>query len=299
MPYVRQGKAALDAGDAQAAIAHFRTASGLDPECAQAYHGLGVAYLQIDDTYRAEIFIRKAISLDKHMTDLWGYLGDIYLRQGDEAKAMEYFDKCPPADPHYAELHFRLGKMRLSQANVDDADAEFAKCLAHADFWGGFAGKGWVAERKNDFAASLEWFTEAQKRAQNREIYAGLANAYYQLGNFQSAYFYYTLTRGCLQAPEPTVDARVDELRTKVPLPQQDVEPKFELAIERNAMVKAGVYDAQGKYVKMIFEGMLTKGKYTLTWDGCDARGKKCPTGEYLGYYYLGDNLHLCKFLVR
>jgi hypothetical protein len=46
--------------------------------------------------------------------------------------------------------------------------------------------------------------------------------------------------------------------------------------------VKADVFDITGRKVQTVFEGSLTPGGHTLTWDGRTASGKIAPTGIYL-----------------
>ncbi len=299
---LRQGKILLDKGDYRGAVKMFRKAVGYDPQNAQAYRGLGLAYYGLGDDYRAEIFLRKAIQLDPSMTDLWGYIGDLYLQRGDEKTAMKYFEKCPPEDPHYAELHFRLGKMRLERGDTAAAREEFQKALSRSDFWGGYWGMGKLAELAGDWNSALNWYRQASNYTNDPLVNLALADAYYNLGHYVPAYFYYTLYIGeCGGKVEKYVRKRHKELEKMVNIQTASDEYKLEFALDKNNTVKVGVFSKDGKLVKMLFEGMLARGKYDLKWDGKDQQGNPVDSGEYIGFVKLGkdDKVILKKFVVR
>jgi len=297
--YIRQGNVLIGKGDYKGASKLFRKAVGFEPQNAKAYRGLGLAYYGIEDFYRAEVFMRKALQLDPQMSELWGYLGDIYMRKGDEEAAMSFFERCPPDDPHYAELHFVLGKMRIISNKLRDADDEFTKALSHTDFWGGYWGKGRLAEIARDWNTALDWYRQAYSKAQNEDIYFGLANTYYALGHYDPAFLFYVLYCGSEEKPDLKIMARIAELERIVDIEIDDDKHELEFALNKNEIVRAGVYDKGGRMVQVLYEGMLTRGTYNLTWDGCDQMGIEVDDGEYIGVVTSGDELYLRKFLVR
>ena len=298
--FIRQGYVLLDKADYRGASKMFRKAVGFDPQNARAYRGLGLAYLGLEDYYRAEVFMRKALQLDNSMSDLWGYLGDIYIRKGDEKTAMEFFDRCPPDDPHYAELHFRLGKIRLDAGDKDLAKAEFEKSLTHTEFWGGYWGMGKLAELHNDWNSALNWYRKAEQKISNPQVYLSLGDAYYQLEHYVPAFYYYMLYLGDVgDKPEKYVVRRKSNLERLINLESDDDEHKLEFALDANQTVKAGVFTKNGKIVKILFEGMLSRGKYDLEWNGQDQKGNSVDSGEYIGFIKSGDDVHLRKFVIH
>ncbi|MCD6594313.1 tetratricopeptide repeat protein [bacterium] len=298
--FIRQGYVLLDRADYRAASKMFRKGVGFDPQNARAYRGLGLAYLGLEDYYRAEVFMRKALQLDKSMSDLWGYLGDIYIRKGDEKSAMEFFDRCPPEDSHYAELHFRLGKMRLDNGNTDIASAEFKKSLTHSEFWGGYWGMGKLAELDSDWNSALNWYRQAGQKIDNAQVNLGLADAYYQLEHYIPAFFYYTLYLGKAgDKPEKYARKIKSNLEKLISLESDADEHKLKFALDKSEIVKAGVFEKNGKIVKVLFEGMLSRGKYDLKWNGQDQQGNPVNNGEYIGFVKSGDEVLLIKFLIQ
>ena len=299
---LRQGKILLDRGDYKGAVKMFSKAVGYDFQNAEAYRGLGLAYYGLGDDYRAEIFLRKAIQLDPSMSDLWGFIGDLYLQRGEEQKAMEFFERCPPDDPHYAQLHFRLGKIRLDRGDTTAAREEFEKALTHSDFWGGYWGMGKLAELSGDWNSALNWYRRASQYTDDALVDLSLADAYYALGHYEPAYFYYTLYLGSVEGkPEKRARKRQKELEKMINIQTAADEYKLEFALDKNNTVKAGVFSKNGKLVKMLFEGMLARGKYDLKWDASDQSGQPVESGEYIGFVKFGDEdrLILKKFLVR
>ena len=299
---IRQGKILLDKGEYKDAAKMFRKAVGYDPQNAQAFRGLGLAYYALGDDYRAEIFMRKAVQLDPTMTDLWGYIGDLYLQKGDEKKAMEYFERCPPDDPHYAELHFRLGKIRLDHGDTAAAREEFQKALTHSDFWGGYWGMGKLSELSGDWNSALNWYRQASNYTDQALVDLSLGDAYYNLGHYTPAYFYYTLYLGaCGGKPEKYVKKRLKQLEKLAEIQTASDEYKIEFALDKNDRVKVGVFSKDGRLVKMLFEGVLARGKYDLEWDGNDQSGRPVDSGEYIGFVKLekDDKLILKKFVIR
>lgn len=298
---VRQGEKLLDDGKYKASIPLFRKAVGLEPQNASAYRGLGLAYRGTGDLYRAEIFMRKALQLNKNMSDLWGYLGDIYLQKGDEKRAMSFFERCPPEDPHYAELHLRLGKMKLHEGQLDLADMEFTKALTHAEFWGGYWGKGYLAQLAGKWNEALNWYRQAHNRAQKPEILLGLAESYDTLKHIEPAFFYYTLYLGTEMSRKDrkNIERKILRLEQLAKIPADSVEHKLQFSIDANTNVSAGVFTKNGQIIKMLFSGMLSKGQYHLEWDGSDESGKPVDNGEYIGFVVAGEKYELHRFLVK
>ncbi len=298
---VRQGENLLDDNLYSEAISILRRAVGIDPQYAPAYRGLGIAYYGNGDLYRAEIFMRKALQMDKHLSELWGYLGDIYIQKGDEKKAMSFFEKCPQDDPHYAELHFRLGKMRLKSKNIDDADMEFTKALTHDDFWGGYWGKGFLAQSKGDWDNALNWYRQAYNRANKKEIVIGLAKSYDALKHYEPSFFYYTIYLGNEIPKEERnkIEKRISQLEASINLLPDSTEHTLKFSVGKSSNVSAGVYARTGQMIKMLFSGMLSKGKYNLTWDGSNQDGEQVNSGEYIGFVLIEDDCMLHKFLIR
>ena len=69
-------------------------------------------------------------------------------------------------------------------------------------------------------------------------------------------------------------------LRNNVPNPFNPLTAiKYSLAAPTE--VRLGVYDVQGRLVRVLDEGLKIAGEHTLTWDGCDGAGHALSSGNY------------------
>jgi flagellar hook assembly protein FlgD len=46
--------------------------------------------------------------------------------------------------------------------------------------------------------------------------------------------------------------------------------------------VQLGIYDLQGRLIRLLVESVKSAGCYTTFWDGRDEEGRKVPSGVYL-----------------
>ena len=52
-------------------------------------------------------------------------------------------------------------------------------------------------------------------------------------------------------------------------------------SLDRDTMVRLGVYDLQGRLVRTLVDGAYTRGEHQVVWDGADAQGNAMPSGLY------------------
>jgi hypothetical protein len=63
----------------------------------------------------------------------------------------------------------------------------------------------------------------------------------------------------------------------------------FALTLSRDVPVRLGVYDLNGRCVRVLAAERLAPGTHTLSWNGRDAAGRGCPTGIYFARLEAGD----------
>jgi hypothetical protein len=86
-------------------------------------------------------------------------------------------------------------------------------------------------------------------------------------------------------APDP---AQVDPIETGLgsealfasPNPMREG-TAIRFRLEGESPVRLRVYDAQGRYVRTLFDGMRSAGEQLVSWDGRDAAGQRQPAGTY------------------
>ena len=60
---------------------------------------------------------------------------------------------------------------------------------------------------------------------------------------------------------------------------RQSTRIAYDLSVRSRVFV--GIYDVDGRQVRKLADGWQDAGRYSLKWDGQDARGKECPAGVY------------------
>ncbi|UCC13019.1 MAG: hypothetical protein JSW02_05705 [candidate division WOR-3 bacterium] len=63
----------------------------------------------------------------------------------------------------------------------------------------------------------------------------------------------------------------------------------MEYQVARVGVVELAVYDAVGRCVRVLAEGMREPGYYTAFWDGCDDVGRRVPAGVYFVQFVTDD----------
>jgi len=70
----------------------------------------------------------------------------------------------------------------------------------------------------------------------------------------------------------------------------EDVSPIITYAVDYSMKVKVVIYSTAAREVAMMFEGLQNPGKYQLTWNGRDDKGRPMPSGDYVAEVRLGDD---------
>lgn len=288
--FVREGLSLFNTGRFDESAILFRRAYAADPYYAPAYMMLGRVYLAKSDTYRAEIFFRKSLSLDDSAAEIFGWLGDIYWCEGDTVKAMEYYGRCPKDDPHYAVLHYQLGIRDYQDGRSHQAREEFEKALAFPEFWGGHYGLGLLAYIDGDFVAAAEHLKTAECDSADSDYMYWLGKSYLKIEREPEAYLYfkrYTRSKSAKSEFKREADTAADNLAKAIAGDKSSLVDSSNIipfVIEKNTDLCVGIYDFEGRLVKMLFTGCITRGEYTLEWNGTDSEGDAVDDGIYLGF---------------
>ncbi len=297
--FVREGVTLFNAGKIDDSAILFRKAYAADPNYAPAYKMLGRVYLAKGDTYRAEMFFRKSLALDKSLTEIYGWIGDIYWADGDTDKAMEYYERCPDDDPHYAILHYRIGMRAYQDGRFDDAHAGFEKALNFPDYWGGHYGVGLLAYIDNQYDIAIEHFKKASSDSADPDVLYWIAKCYLKLGSNIEAYLYfkrYTHGEDISEELEHEAEREANRLYDYIAEAcSGDLDSLLTMPFKlpSNENISVGVFDIEGRLVKMLFKGFLTHGEYSMTWNGTDSEDNPVDNGIYLGFIERAEGIKL------
>lgn len=70
----------------------------------------------------------------------------------------------------------------------------------------------------------------------------------------------------------------------------EDVSPVITYVVEYAMPIKVIVYSTAAREVAVMFQGEQTAGKYQLTWNGRDDKGRPMPSGDYVAEVRLGND---------
>lgn len=70
----------------------------------------------------------------------------------------------------------------------------------------------------------------------------------------------------------------------------EDVSPVINYVVDYAVNVKVVIYSTAAREVAMMFQGQQNPGKYQLTWNGRDDKGRPMPSGDYVAEVRLGND---------
>lgn len=100
-----------------------------DPDCAEAWHLLGVIALQRGDPEAAEPLLEKAVDLSPDNAKFLNNYGVAAERQGRTRDAAVRFAKAEALDPTFAEAHYNHGTALQALGRLEDAMLAFRRAL--------------------------------------------------------------------------------------------------------------------------------------------------------------------------
>jgi len=183
--HLEKGRALLNAGNLNAAIAELSTAASLDPKLSEAHTLLGVAYDRkgLNDLARQsfEVALHDPNDQAMHLNNL-GYLE--YTR-GEYKEAVKYLRRAIKLAPNDSRIWNNLGLAQSELGKFDDAYKSFARAA------GEFKGRLNVAVRLESQGATDKAIKELEKalalQPNSNEVLGRLATLYDRSGRLEEA----------------------------------------------------------------------------------------------------------------
>jgi Flp pilus assembly protein TadD len=110
-PLQRAGLDAMKAGRLQEAIQYFNQAKSIEPDVAETYTYLGVAYTQVADWDGANHAFGHAVELDPYSPKARFNLGKVFQMEGQTDGARFCYQKALELDPNYAQASDALAAL--------------------------------------------------------------------------------------------------------------------------------------------------------------------------------------------
>jgi Flp pilus assembly protein TadD len=178
---LERGRALLNSGNVNDAIAVLSTAASKNPKLHEANNLLGVAYEAKGMRDRAFEALQLALKGDSNNPEYLNNLGYLYFKNGDYDKAAKYVKRAVKVAPNIQRYWNNLGLIQAQRANFDDAYDCFSRAV------GEFEGHMNVANRSQamgyDKAAIKHLELARALRPATAEILLRLAVLYKRTGN--------------------------------------------------------------------------------------------------------------------
>ena len=111
------------------AIACFRDATDINPECVESYYNLGIALDQKEEFEPAIASFQKVIDLNPEYANAYFNLGLVLTHQDKHKEAVSYFQKSLLLSPQDFEYHLSLGNALLAQKQWEEALTYYRKAI--------------------------------------------------------------------------------------------------------------------------------------------------------------------------
>jgi Flp pilus assembly protein TadD len=182
---LERGRALLNGGNINDAIAVLSSAASSDPKLHEAYSLLGVAYEAKGMRDRAFESFEKALKADEHNAEYLNNLGYLHFKNGDYDTAAKYLKRAVKTAPDVQRYWNNLGLAQAQRAKWDDA----YECFVHAV--GEYEGHMNVANRSQAMGydkTAIKHLEQARAmRPPTAETLLRLAVLYKRTGNEQLA----------------------------------------------------------------------------------------------------------------
>jgi len=180
-----RGRALLNGGNVNDAIAMLSNAVSRNPNLAEAYNLLGVAYEAKGMRDRAFESLQKAVKRDQDNAEYLNNLGYLYFKNGDYDKAAKHLKRAVKFAPQVQRYWNNLGLSQAQRANFDEAYECFARAV------GEFEGHMNVANRSQAMGYDKQAIKHLEQarvlRPATAEVLFRLAFLYKRAGNEELA----------------------------------------------------------------------------------------------------------------
>ena len=180
-----RGRALLNSGNVNDAIAMLSNAVSRNPNLAEAYNLLGVAYEAKGMRDRAFESLQKAVKRDQDNAEYLNNLGYLYFKNGDYDKAAKHLKRAVKFAPQVQRYWNNLGLSQAQRANFDEAYECFARAV------GEFEGHMNVANRSQAMGYDKQAIKHLEQarvlRPATAEVLFRLAFLYKRAGNEELA----------------------------------------------------------------------------------------------------------------
>lgn len=156
-----------ETGDIQNAIQEFARALEIDPDSADAYREMALAYQAADNPEEAERFYQRAIDINPAYWGGYSHLGVFYYRNGRIEEAERALCKVTELAPDNHHGYNLLGAIIYAQGRLDDAQKLYEKSLTIKPNYRALSNLGTMYFSQERYGDATEMFEQAALLMQN------------------------------------------------------------------------------------------------------------------------------------
>lgn len=151
-----------------------------EPDNADVYNNLGVAYSCIGDYEHSQLYLTKAIELDSQLAQAYINLSDSYYKSGDLASAIGTLQRGTYELPDNLALAHLLARVYIDDQRWEDAIVELERVLdGEPENYDAYYDLGHVYFELGDYEGAISHFESVLEYRQDSELlYYSLAQAY-------------------------------------------------------------------------------------------------------------------------
>ncbi|MGD2183271.1 tetratricopeptide repeat protein [Lusitaniella coriacea] len=187
--WLSQGRAKVEKGQEQDAIADYTRAIELKPHSDRAYYQRGVAYARQEENKAALADLTQAIQLNSRSAEFYYQRGNSRLAVGDLWGAQGDYTQAIELDATFAKAYINRGSTRAIAGNERDAIADYTQAIdLNPKFAPGYLNRCLSHSNLSEQQKAIQDCTQAINLRPNHPFgYQNRGLVYRRLGNFQRA----------------------------------------------------------------------------------------------------------------
>jgi tetratricopeptide (TPR) repeat protein len=127
--HLEAGKRHFDLGDVQTAMSHYRTALGIDPECALVHFNLGFALYESQDREGAKTCYKRAIELEPECSLFLEHLAKLHFESEEYQQCVSLFQRANLAGDVQPVSFGLWGRASYELEDYDSAAEQLSRML--------------------------------------------------------------------------------------------------------------------------------------------------------------------------
>ncbi len=258
------------------ALVFCRKSIELQPNQPQCYICAARIWLKKGSTWRAKIYLEKAKSLGAK-SEIDPLFAVIAIKEKDYIKADSLYNTIQKGYPYWEEVTFELGKHFLERNELEEAKEKFEHLVENEpNNWKGHWGIGTVYLKEKEYGKAKEELFIAYKQNPSYTTTISLANMFFELSEYEESYIMYIKSQSSLsdEALPDSISLKLELIKNKLISSTTNTNSNINFTLTTPSNINLSIFDINGQFVKTLYTGFLTKGKYELAWDG--------PSGIYI-----------------